>query len=93
MPNKPLPQFVAPMAAASVKEPFDSLIGFMRPKLDGYRAITVIDSTGKARHRPVFPVRYRRQSNTGSGRSRKGKNTAPGCEIQDVARVGNGRFT
>jgi ATP-dependent DNA ligase len=49
MPNKPLPQFVVPMAAASVKEPFDSLDWIFEPKLDGYRAITVIDSTGKAR--------------------------------------------
>jgi hypothetical protein len=24
MPNKPLPQFVSPMAAASMKEPFDT---------------------------------------------------------------------
>jgi hypothetical protein len=43
MPNKPLPQFVVPMAAASVKEPFDSLDWIFEPKLDGYRAITVID--------------------------------------------------
>jgi hypothetical protein len=49
MPNKPLPQFVAPMAAGSVKEPFDSTDWIFEPKLDGYRAITVIDSTGKAR--------------------------------------------
>jgi len=43
MPNKPLPQFVAPMAAASVKETFDSPDWIFEPKLDGYRAITVID--------------------------------------------------
>jgi ATP-dependent DNA ligase len=49
MPKKPLPQFVGPMAAASVKEPFDSPDWIFGPKLDGYRAITVIDSTGKAR--------------------------------------------
>src|SRR5258708_28649194 len=49
MPNKPLPQFVPPMAAAPVKEPFDSPDWIFEPKLDGYRAITVIDSTGKAR--------------------------------------------
>ncbi len=60
MPNKPLPQFVAPMAAASVKEPFDSPDWIFEPKLDGYRAITVIDSTGKARlwsrnHLPLEP--------------------------------------
>jgi len=60
MPNKPFPQFVAPMAAASVKEPFDSPDWIFEPKLDGYRAITVIDSTGKARlwsrnHLPLEP--------------------------------------
>src|SRR5260221_1807479 len=60
MPNKPLPQFVAPMAAASVKEPFDSTDWIFEPKLDGYRAIMVIDSTGKARlwsrnHLPLEP--------------------------------------
>jgi bifunctional non-homologous end joining protein LigD len=37
------------MAAAFVKEPFDSPDWIFEPKLDGYRAITVIDSTGKAR--------------------------------------------
>src|SRR6266446_8739796 len=60
MPNKPLPQFVEPMAAASVKEPFDSPDWIFEPKLDGYRVITVIDSTGKARlwsrnHLPLEP--------------------------------------
>ena len=60
MPNKPLPQFVAAMAAASAKEPFDSPDWIFEPKLDGYRAITVIDSTGKARlrsrnHLPLEP--------------------------------------
>jgi bifunctional non-homologous end joining protein LigD len=60
MPNEPLPQFVEPMAAASAKEPFDSPDWIFEPKLDGYRAITVIDSTGKARlwsrnHLPLEP--------------------------------------
>jgi bifunctional non-homologous end joining protein LigD len=49
MPKKPLPQFVAPMQASSVKEPFDSADWIFETKLDGYRAIAVIDSTGKAR--------------------------------------------
>jgi bifunctional non-homologous end joining protein LigD len=49
MPNKPLPKFVAPMAVASVKEPFDSPDWIFETKLDGYRAIVVIDSTGQAR--------------------------------------------
>jgi bifunctional non-homologous end joining protein LigD len=48
------------MAAASVKEPFDSPDWIFEPKLDGYRAITVIDSTGAARlwsrnHLPLEP--------------------------------------
>jgi bifunctional non-homologous end joining protein LigD len=56
----PPPQFVAPMAAASAKEPFDSPDRIFEPKLDGYRAIAVIDSTGKARlwsrnHLPLEP--------------------------------------
>jgi len=60
MPNMPPPQFVAPMAAASAKEPFDSPDRIFEPKLDGYRAIAVIDSTGKARlwsrnHLPLEP--------------------------------------
>jgi ATP-dependent DNA ligase len=42
MPKKRLPQFVAPKQASSVKKPFET-------KLDGYRAIAVIDSTGEAR--------------------------------------------
>src|ERR1700732_365693 len=49
MPKKPLPQFVPPMQASSVKEPFDSPGWIFETKLDGYRAIAVIDSTGKAR--------------------------------------------
>jgi bifunctional non-homologous end joining protein LigD len=49
VPKKALPQFVAPMQASSVKEPFDSPDWIFETKLDGYRAIAVIDSTGKAR--------------------------------------------
>ena len=49
MPKKPLPQFVAPMMASSVREPFDDPDWIFETKLDGYRAIAVIDSTGKAR--------------------------------------------
>jgi bifunctional non-homologous end joining protein LigD len=64
MPKKPLPRFVAPMQASSVKEPFDSPDWIFETKLDGYRAIAVIDSTGKARiwsrnHLPLeskFPI-------------------------------------
>jgi bifunctional non-homologous end joining protein LigD len=60
MPKKPLPDFVAPMQASSVKEPFDSPDWIFETKLDGYRAIAVIDATGKARiwsrnHLPLEP--------------------------------------
>jgi ATP-dependent DNA ligase len=47
--KKPLPEFVAPMTASSVKQAFDSSDWIFETKLDGYRAIAVIDSTGKAR--------------------------------------------
>jgi hypothetical protein len=49
MPQKSLPQFVEPMMASSVKEPFDSPDWIFETKLDGYRAIAVIDPAGKAR--------------------------------------------
>jgi bifunctional non-homologous end joining protein LigD len=37
------------MMASSVKEPFDNPNWIFETKLDGYRAIAVIDSSGKAR--------------------------------------------
>src|SRR5258707_5119174 len=48
------------MQASSVKKPFDSPDWIFETKLDGYRAIAVIDSTGKARiwsrnHLPLEP--------------------------------------
>jgi bifunctional non-homologous end joining protein LigD len=49
MPSKLLPQFVAPMMASVGKEPFDDPDWIFETKLDGYRAIAVIDSGGKAR--------------------------------------------
>jgi bifunctional non-homologous end joining protein LigD len=49
MPKRPLPQFVDPMQPSSVKKPFNSPDWIFETKLDGYRAIAVIDSTGKAR--------------------------------------------
>jgi bifunctional non-homologous end joining protein LigD len=49
MPEKPLPQFVAAMMASSAKKPFDDPDWIFETKLDGYRAIAVIDSTGKCR--------------------------------------------
>ncbi len=47
MPKKQLPQFVAPMQASSAKEQFDSPDWIFETKLDGYRAIAVIDSLGR----------------------------------------------
>jgi bifunctional non-homologous end joining protein LigD len=60
MPEKPLPDFVAAMQASSIKKPFDSPDWIFETKLDGYRAIAVIDSTGKSRiwsrnHLPLEP--------------------------------------
>jgi bifunctional non-homologous end joining protein LigD len=49
MPEKPLAQFVAPMQALSAKESFDSRDWIFETKLDGFRAIAVIDSAGKVR--------------------------------------------
>ena len=49
MPKKPLLQFIAPMQASSVEELFDSPDWIFETKLDGYRAIAVIDSAGKVR--------------------------------------------
>jgi bifunctional non-homologous end joining protein LigD len=59
-----LPQFVEPMQASSVQEPFDSSDWIFETKLDGYRAIAVIDCTGKAQiwsrnrlpFKPKFPM-------------------------------------
>src|SRR5258707_7396999 len=60
MPKKQLPDFVAPMQASSVKDSFDSPDWIFETKLDGYRAIAVVDSDGKARiwsrnHLPLEP--------------------------------------
>jgi hypothetical protein len=44
-----LPSFLAPMLPTLIKEPFDSPDWIFEPKLDGYRAIAVIDATGKPR--------------------------------------------
>jgi bifunctional non-homologous end joining protein LigD len=48
MPKKIFPAFVPPMMAESAKTPFDSPDWIFEIKLDGYRAITVFDSAGKA---------------------------------------------
>jgi bifunctional non-homologous end joining protein LigD len=44
-----MPQFIAPTMASSAKEPFNDPNWIFETKLDGYRAIAVIDSTGQAR--------------------------------------------
>jgi bifunctional non-homologous end joining protein LigD len=43
------PEFVLPMMASSVKEPFDDPDWIFKTKLDGYRANTVIDQAGQVR--------------------------------------------
>ncbi len=43
MPKKQLPDFVAPMQASSVKEPFDSPDWIFETKLDGFRANSLTD--------------------------------------------------
>ena len=55
MAKKQLPDFVAPMQASSVKEPFDGPDWIFETKLDGYRAIAVIDSIGKAECHKTVP--------------------------------------
>jgi bifunctional non-homologous end joining protein LigD len=49
MPRKLLPLFIAPITASVAKEPFNHRDWIFETKLDGYRAIAVIDSAGKAR--------------------------------------------
>jgi ATP-dependent DNA ligase len=49
MAKKPLPQFIEPMMASVVKDPFDNTDWIFETKLDGFRAIPVIDSASKAR--------------------------------------------
>jgi ATP-dependent DNA ligase len=44
---KMFPEFVPPMMAESAKAPFDSPDWIFEIKLDGYRAITVFDPSGK----------------------------------------------
>jgi hypothetical protein len=43
------------MMASLIKDPFDSLDWIFETKMDGYRAIAVIDSAGKARI-PATPL-------------------------------------
>jgi bifunctional non-homologous end joining protein LigD len=49
MSKKILPEFIVPMMASIAKKPFDDSEWIFETKLDGYRAIAVIDSLGKAR--------------------------------------------
>ena len=47
--KRPFPQIIEPMMASLIKDPFDSPDWIFETKLDGFRAMAVIDSTGKAR--------------------------------------------
>jgi bifunctional non-homologous end joining protein LigD len=47
--KRSFPQIIEPMMPSVIKDPFDSPDWIFETKLDGYRAIAVIDSTGKAR--------------------------------------------
>jgi len=47
--EKAFPQIIEPMMASLIKDPFDSPDWIFEIKMDGYRAIAVIDSTGKGR--------------------------------------------
>jgi hypothetical protein len=47
--KRPFPQIIEPMMASLIKDPFDSPDWIFEIKMDGYRAIAVIDSAGKAR--------------------------------------------
>jgi bifunctional non-homologous end joining protein LigD len=60
LPKKFFPEFVIPMTASVAKKPFNDPDWIFETKLDGYRAIAVIDSAGKARiwsrnHLPLEP--------------------------------------
>jgi hypothetical protein len=46
VPKKTFPQFIEPMTASSVKQPFDDPDRIFQTKPDGYHAITVIDQAG-----------------------------------------------
>ena len=52
MAKKPLPQFIDPMMASVIRDPFDNTDWIFETKLDGFRAIALIDSAGKARMVP-----------------------------------------
>jgi bifunctional non-homologous end joining protein LigD len=47
--KRPFPQIIEPMIASLIKDPFHSPDRIFETKLDGYRAIVVIDETGKTR--------------------------------------------
>src|SRR5258708_38062957 len=47
--KKSFPKIIEPMMASVIKDPFDSPDWIFETKMDGYRAIAVIDSAGKAR--------------------------------------------
>jgi bifunctional non-homologous end joining protein LigD len=62
MPKKAFPDFIPPMMAESAKASFDSRDWIFEIKLDGYRAITVFDETGKphlwSRNRLPLEVKF-----------------------------------
>ncbi|HXM28619.1 MAG TPA: hypothetical protein VN957_21545 [Chthoniobacterales bacterium] len=47
--KRSFPKIIEPMMASVIKDPFDSPDWIFETKMDGYRAIAVIDSAGKAR--------------------------------------------
>jgi ATP-dependent DNA ligase len=47
--KRPFPEFIEPMMASVAEKPLDSPDWIFETKLDGFRAIAVIDSTGKVR--------------------------------------------
>jgi ATP-dependent DNA ligase len=81
MPKKPLPQFVPPMQASSVKEPFDSPDWIFGTKLDGYRAVAVIDSGGNAHDITGKTVLQRRD------RLEQIINPIPGIQVGGTSRI------
>jgi ATP-dependent DNA ligase len=69
LPKKFFPEFVIPMTASVAKKPFNSPDWIVETKLDGYRAIAVIDSAGKARFGPVTGCRSNRSARWSKRRS------------------------
>jgi bifunctional non-homologous end joining protein LigD len=47
--KKPFPEFIEPMVASLGKQPFNDPDWIFEAKLDGFRAIALIDSVGTSR--------------------------------------------